>query len=112
MVPSSSEIFAGIKSETRVVLGGCARGAVAIGVSMDQSAKLVSLATSVPPHVLNQSDVASAASRGFAGRYDAFDRMARVFKSSGIRQRHAVRTIECYLTPLRGPARTSADLSR
>ena len=65
---------------------------------MDQSAKLVSLATSVPPHVLNQSDVASAASRGFAGRYDDFDRMARVFKSSGIRQRHAVRPIDWYLT--------------
>src|ERR1700678_1755135 len=77
---------------------------------MDQSAKLVSLATSVPPHVLNQSDVASAASRGFAGRYDDFDRMARVFKSSGIRQRHAVRPIDWYLKPLGWPERTSAYL--
>ena len=77
---------------------------------MDQSAKLVSLATSVPPHVLNQSDVASAASRGFAGRYDDFDRMARVFKSSGIRQRYAVRPIDWYLKPLGWPERTSAYL--
>ena len=77
---------------------------------MDQSAKLVSLATSVPPHVLNQSDVASAASCGFAGRYDDFDRMARVFKSSGICQRHAVRPIDWYLTPLGWPERTSAYL--
>ena len=77
---------------------------------MDQSAKLVSLATSVPPHVLNQSDVASAARRGFAGRYDDFERMARVFKSSGIRQRHAVRPIDWYLSPLGWPERTSAYL--
>ena len=45
---------------------------------MGQSAKLISLATSVLPHILNQSDVASAAKRGFAGRYDDFERMARV----------------------------------
>ena len=77
---------------------------------MGQSAKLVSLATSVPPHVLHQSDVASAARRGFAGRYDDFERMARVFKSSGIRQRHAVRPIDWYLTPLGWPERTSAYL--
>ena len=77
---------------------------------MGQSAKLVSLATSVPPHVLSQSDVASAASRGFAGRYDDFDRMARVFKSSGIRRRHAVRPIDWYLKPLGWPERTSAYL--
>ena len=77
---------------------------------MGQSAKLVSLATSVPPHVLHQSDVASAARRGFAGRYDDFERMARVFKSSGIRQRHAVRPIDWYLSPLGWPERTSAYL--
>ncbi|MGB7976891.1 MAG: type III polyketide synthase [Roseiarcus sp.] len=77
---------------------------------MGQSAKLVSLATSVPPHVLHQSDVASAARRGFAGRYDDFERMARVFKSSGIRQRHAVRPIDWYLAPLGWPERTSAYL--
>ena len=77
---------------------------------MGQSAKLISLATSVPPHVLNQSDVASAAKRGFAGRYDDFERMARVFKTSGIRQRHAVRPIDWYLTPLGWPERTSAYL--
>jgi alkylresorcinol/alkylpyrone synthase len=59
---------------------------------------------------LSQSDVASAASRGFAGRYDDFDRMARVFKSSGIRRRHAVRPIDWYLTPLGWPERATAYL--
>ena len=67
---------------------------------MSQSAKLVSLATAVPPHVLSQSDVAAAANRGFGGRYDDFERVARVFKSSGIRQRHAVQPIDWYLAPL------------
>jgi alkylresorcinol/alkylpyrone synthase len=75
---------------------------------MGQSAKLISLATSVPSHILNQSDVALAAKRGFAGRYDDFERMARVFKTSGIRQRHAVRPIDWYLRPLGWPERTSA----
>jgi alkylresorcinol/alkylpyrone synthase len=85
-----------------------ALGRTTIGVLMGQSTKLISLATSVPPHVLNQSDVASAAERSFAGRYDDFDRMARVFKTSGIRQRHAVRPIDWYLSPLGWPERTSA----
>ena len=77
---------------------------------MSQSAKLVSLATAVPPYVLSQSDVAAAADRGFGGRYDDFERVARVFKSSGIRQRHAVQPIDWYLAPLGWPERTSAYL--
>jgi predicted naringenin-chalcone synthase len=60
-----------------------------MGVSTNPSVKLVSLAIAVPPYVLSQSDVAAAANRGFGGRYDDFERVARVFKSSGIRQRHA-----------------------
>jgi hypothetical protein len=84
--------------------------AVAMGVSRSQSAKLVSLATAVPPYVLSQSDVAAAADRGFGGRYDDFERVARVFKSSGIRQRHAVQPIDWYLAPLGWPERTSAYL--
>jgi alkylresorcinol/alkylpyrone synthase len=77
---------------------------------MSPSAKLVSLATAAPPHILRQSDVAAAARRGFAGRYDDFERMARVFKSSGIRQRHGVRPIDWYLKPLGWPERTTAYL--
>lgn len=75
---------------------------------MGPSAKLVSLATAVPPYVLGQSDVAAAANQAFGGRYDDFERLARVFKSSGIRQRHAVRPIDWYLAQLGWPERTSA----
>jgi alkylresorcinol/alkylpyrone synthase len=74
---------------------------------MRPSAKLVSLATAVPPNVLSQSDVAAAANQCFGGRYDEFERLARVFKSSAIRRRHAVRPIDWYLTPLGWPERAT-----
>ena len=77
---------------------------------MNPSVKLISLATAVPPYVLGQRDVEVAANEGFAGRCEDFARLARVFKSSGIRQRHAVRPIEWYLAPLGWPERTSAYL--
>src|SRR6201985_3468963 len=77
---------------------------------MRPSAKLVSLATAVPPNVLSQSDVAAAANQLFGGRYDDFERLARVFKSSGIRRRHAVRPIDWYLAPLGWPERHHAFL--
>ena len=77
---------------------------------MRPSAKLVSLAIAVPPNVLSQSDVAADANQCFGGRYDEFERLARVFKSTGIRQRHAVRPIDWYLKPLGWPERATAYL--
>jgi alkylresorcinol/alkylpyrone synthase len=77
---------------------------------MGPSAKLVSLATAVPPNILSQSEVAAAANQCFGGRFDDFERLARVFTSSGIRRRHAVRPIDWYLTPLGWPERTKAYL--
>jgi alkylresorcinol/alkylpyrone synthase len=46
----------------------------------------------------------------FRGRYDEFERLARVFKSSAIRRRHAVRPIDWYLTPLGWPERATVYL--
>jgi alkylresorcinol/alkylpyrone synthase len=77
---------------------------------MPQPVKLVSIATAVPPFVIEQRDAAAAAHRGFAGRYGDFERVARVFKTSGIRQRYAVRPIEWYFEPLGWPERTKAYL--
>ena len=77
---------------------------------MSEGVKLVSLATAVPPYVLSQSDVAAAADQCFGRRYDEFERVAQVFKSSGIRRRHAVRPLDWYLTPLGWPERASAYL--
>jgi len=75
---------------------------------MSQSVKLVSVATAVPPHVLEQRDVAAAAHRTFALRFADFERLARVFKTSGIHRRYAVRPIEWYLEPLGWPERSNA----
>jgi len=77
---------------------------------MSQSVKLVSIATAVPPYVLEQRDVAAAAHRTFALRFADFERLARVFKTSGIRRRYAVRPIEWYLEPLGWPERSGATL--
>ena len=75
---------------------------------MSQSVKLVSVATAVPPYVLEQRDVAAAAHRSFALRFTDFERLARVFKTSEIRRRYAVRPIEWYLEPLGWPERSNA----
>ena len=56
---------------------------------MTQSVKLVSVASAVPHYILEQRDVAAAAHRAFALRYTDFERLARVFKTSGIRRRYA-----------------------
>src|SRR5882724_1438352 len=77
---------------------------------MPEAAKLVSIATAVPPYVFDQQDVAAAAHRGFAGRFADFERLSRVFKTSGILQRYAVRPIEWYFEPLGWAERTNAYL--
>jgi alkylresorcinol/alkylpyrone synthase len=70
----------------------------------------VSVATAVPPHCFEQRDVAAAAHRGFAARFGDFERLAGVFRSSGILRRYAVRPIEWYFEPLGWPERSEAYL--
>lgn len=78
---------------------------------MPQPVKLVCVATSVPPHVFRQRDVAAAAHRSFSDRYSDFERLARVFESSGIERRYAVRPLDWYLQPLGWPERSAAYLT-
>ena len=73
-------------------------------------ARILSLATAVPSHVLAQSDVAEAARTLFSQRYDEFDRLSRVFETTGIQKRHAVQPIEWYVEPRSWPERTAAYL--
>ena len=77
---------------------------------MSDVVKLVSIATAVPPNLVIQRDAAAAAHHGFASRYGDFERLAKVFESSGIRQRHLVRPLEWYLQPLGWPERGAAYL--
>ena len=67
-------------------------------INLTQTASLLALATAVPPHVVVQKEVAALAQAVFAERYPAFDRLARVFETSGIRTRYAVRPTEWYLS--------------
>lgn len=73
-----------------------------------QTARIVSLATAVPPHVISQSDAASFATSAFGGRFDGFEQVAGVFMTSGIRRRRAVRPLEWYMQPLGWPERSEA----
>ncbi|WP_128565633.1 type III polyketide synthase [Methylobacterium crusticola] len=73
-------------------------------------ALMLSLATAVPTHVLTQSDVTAAARGLFSHRYDEFERLSRVFETTGIRKRHAVQPIDWYAEPRGWPERTAAYL--
>jgi alkylresorcinol/alkylpyrone synthase len=77
---------------------------------MATSVKLLSVATAVPPYVTSQRDAAAAAHQGFASRYGDFERLAKVFETSGIRQRFTVRPLEWYFEPLGWPERNAAYL--
>jgi len=77
----------------------------------DQSAALLSVGHAVPPHCLLQSDAAAAARRIFAHRYAAFERMAPVFETAGIRTRYTVKPLDWYFSNLDWPERNAAYLA-
>jgi alkylresorcinol/alkylpyrone synthase len=71
---------------------------------------LIALSTASPPYELPQEDVARVARELFEDRFPGFDRMASVFRTTGIRTRQAVMPIEWYLEPRGWPERTAAYL--
>ncbi|MFI5011184.1 MAG: type III polyketide synthase [Hyphomicrobiales bacterium] len=77
---------------------------------MTNSASLLAVATAVPPHVVVQKEVATLAHAVFAERYPGFERLARVFETSGIRTRYAARPALWYLEERSWPERTAAYL--
>ena len=77
---------------------------------MSQPVSLVSVATAVPPYCIQQRDAAAAAHRGFSARYADFERLAKVFESSGILRRYAVRPLDWYFEKLGWPERSAAYL--
>src|SRR6202012_5766767 len=60
-------------------------------------AALVSLATSVPPHVFLQKDVLGAAWDVFGPRLPQFETLASIFTNTGIVKRHGVKSFDWYL---------------
>ena len=67
---------------------------------MSSDVALLSIATAVPPTVITQRDAATVAHETFSARIDDFERLVKVFESSGILKRHLVRPLEWYLKPL------------
>ena len=77
---------------------------------MTHITSLLAVATAVPPYAVMQKEVAALAHAVFAERYPAFERLARVFETSGIRTRYAVRPALWYLKDRGWPERTAAYL--
>ena len=61
-----------------------------------QSCSLLSLATAVPPRVVEQDYAKAAARRAFGGRKALFDRLAGVFDNAGIARRNIVAPVDWY----------------
>jgi alkylresorcinol/alkylpyrone synthase len=73
-------------------------------------AALLSLATSVPPHIFLQKDVMNAAWGIFGSRFPDYERFAGIFTNTGIIKRHGVKPFDWYLTQRGWPERTAAFL--
>ena len=77
---------------------------------MSERAALVSLATSVPPHLFHQNQILEAARKVMADRYPQFETLSSLFANTGIRHRYAVKPMEWYLERRGWPERTLAFL--
>jgi alkylresorcinol/alkylpyrone synthase len=75
---------------------------------MPSSVKLVSVGTAVPKHLIDQREAALASHKAFSSRFGDFERLAKVFESSGIRRRYGVRPIDWYLETGDWPSRNAA----
>src|SRR5215471_6127310 len=65
---------------------------------MMQPCSLLSLATAVPPQVVEQSEAKVRARAAFGGNKALFDRLAGVFDNAGIARRHIVTDQDWYMT--------------
>src|SRR3569833_870144 len=65
---------------------------------MMQSCSLLSLATAVPPHVIEQAEAKTLARAAFGGKKALFDRLSGVFDNAGIARRHIVAPHDWYMT--------------
>jgi len=76
----------------------------------DLNAHLLSLATAAPPHVVTQLEAATHTGRIYGGRFPDYERLANVFETSGVRERHAARPLDWYLDGRDFQERTAAYL--
>src|SRR5258708_6318094 len=64
---------------------------------MMRPCSLLSLATAVPPHVVEQSEAKARAREAFGGNKALFDRLSGVFDNAGIARRHIVAPQDWYM---------------
>ncbi|MEA3066926.1 MAG: alkylresorcinol/alkylpyrone synthase [Sphingomonadales bacterium] len=62
-----------------------------------QPCSLLSLATAVPSHVIEQSEAKALAREAFGGKKALFDRLSTVFDNAGIARRHIVTPQDWYM---------------
>ncbi len=77
---------------------------------MSHQVKLLSVSSAVPSNMINQREVAKVAHDAFSARFDDFDRLVKVFESSGILRRFLVQPLDWYLQPLGWSERNAAYL--
>src|SRR5256885_2163324 len=65
--------------------------------AMMQPCSLLSLATAVPPQVVEQHEAKARAREAFGGKKALFDRLAGVFDNAGIARRHIVAPQDWYM---------------
>src|SRR3954449_12230948 len=58
---------------------------------------LLSLATAVPPHIVEQAEAKARAREAFGGKKALFDRLSGVFDNAAIARRHIVAPLEWYM---------------
>lgn len=71
---------------------------------------LYSIATAVPPYIIDQEDAGAVAHRLFAHRFADYHRVRDVFVSTGIATRRAARPIDWYVEPRGWAERNSVFL--
>ena len=64
---------------------------------MTQPCSLLSLATAVPPYVVEQGEAKARAREAFGGKKALFDRLSGVFDNTGIARRHIVAPPDWYM---------------
>ena len=77
---------------------------------MTRSVKLLSIATAVPPHVIDQRDAAAAAHRASPRATTTSSAWRGCSRAPASAAAHAVRPLEWYLEPLGWPERNAAYL--
>ncbi len=77
---------------------------------MDRPVSVLAVATAVPPHVIEQAEIARMAPAAFEAIFERHPGIGEVFAHAGIERRHIARPIQWYVEPRGWTDRTEAYL--